>query len=271
MVRIVKSKYNRKPLSTMGKIKKYTWKARSIASKVGSVVKTVGMLKGLINAEKKYILSPTVTSVPVGQTAGNADAVYIQDVTPLVPIGAGQSERTGSSIKMTTCRFRCQIQAMKALLSKQRVTIELYRSTGAAQPIAGVGGLPVTGQLYNADSITGLTDYFATRNTDFYHNFKLIKRWTRTVYPAQLDPSATAPDLQPRFADVIANFKYPHHIRYNYNSTDIAQGQIFMVVRCDTGNTSPSVPSTGIANIVNVQPNSGSVLSANFFWHYLDN
>lgn len=271
MVRYVKRKTHvTRPASTMSKIKKYTWKARSIASKVGSVVKTVGMLKGLLNAEKKYILAPTVSSQLIGQTNSNADAIFIQDVTPLIPIGAGQSERTGSSVKLTSCRFRAQIQAMKGLLSKQKVTIELYRSTGASQPIAGTGGLPVSGQLFNADSITGLTDYFATRNSDFFHNFKLVKRWTRAVYPAQLDPNSTAPDLQPRMVDIIGNFKYSHHLRYNYNSTDVAQGQLFLVVRCDTGNIGSS-PSTAIPNIVNQQPNSGSALSCNFFWHYLDN
>lgn len=259
-----------KSKSMITRAKKATWNVRSIASKVGSVVKTVGMLKGLINAEKKYILGPTITSAPIGQTNTNADALYIQDVTPLIPVGAGQSERTGSSVKMTSCRFRCQIQAMKGLLSKQRVCIELWRATGASQPIAGTGGATVPQQLFNADSITGLYDYFATRNTDFYHNFSLVKRWNRTVYPAQLDPNSTAPDLQPRFADVIASFKYNHHIRYNYNSTDVAQGQLFLVVRCDTGNVG-SGPSTGVPNIVNVQPNSGSVFSSNFFWHYLDN
>jgi len=264
-------KYKKPAKKWANRIGKFAKGASGVVSKVSGLVKSVGVLKSLINAEKKYILNPTVSSVPVGQTAGNGDAIYIQDVTPLVPIGAGQSERTGSSIKMTSCRFRCQIQAMKGLISKQRVTIELWRSTGASQPIAGTGGATVTQQLYNADSITGLYDYFATRNTDFYHNFSLVKRFTRTVYPAQLDPSTTNPDLQPRFADVIASFRYPHHIRYNYNSTDVAQGQIFMVVRCDTGNTSATVPSTAIPNIVNQQVNSGSVLSANFFWHYLDN
>lgn len=257
--------------SMLSKAKKATWNVRKVASTVGSVVKTVGMIKSLMNVEKKYILNPTISSVPVGQTVANGDAIYIQDVTPLIPVGAGQGERSGSAIKLTSCRFRCQIQAMKALLSKQRVCIELWRSTGASQPIAGTGGATVTQQLYNADSITGLYDYFATRNSDFYHNFKLIKRFSRTVYPAQLDPSSTNPDLQPRFADVIASFRYPHHIRYNYNSTDVAQGQIFMVVRCDTGNTDPTTASTAVPNIVNQQPNSGSVLSANFLWHYVDN
>lgn len=252
------------------KAKKATWNVRSVASKVGSVIKTVGMLKSLMNVEKKYILSPTISSQAIGQTSTNADAVYIQDVTPLIPVGAGQGERTGSSIKMTSFRFRCQIQAMKELLSKQKVVVEFYRSNGPSQPIAGTGGATVVQQLYNADSISGLYDYFATRNTDYYANFKLIKRFHATVYPAQLEPSTTAPDLQPRLVDIIGNVKYNHHIRYNYNSTDVAEGQLFMVVRCDTGNTG-SGPSTGVPNIVNVQPNSGSFMSANFFWHYIDN
>jgi len=250
--------------------KKATWNVRSVASKVGSVIKTVGMLKGLINAEKKYILNPTVSSVPIGQTNSNADALYIQDITPLIPIGAGQSERTGSSVKLTSFRFRCQIQAMKELLSRQKVVIEIYRSTGPSQTVAGTGGATVSQQLYNADSISGLYDYFATRNSDFYPNFKLIKRFNASVYPAQLDPTTTNPDLQPRMVDIISNVKYGHHLRYNYNSTDVAAGQLFMVVRCDTGNTGGS-PSSAVPNIVNIQPNSGSFMSCNFFWHYIDN
>lgn len=261
----------KKPVSRFTRrLNKFTRGATNAMVNVGRMAKTVSMLKGLINAEKKYILSPTISSQLIGQTSTNADAVYIQDVTPLIPVGAGQGERTGSSIKMTSFRFRCQIQAMKELLSKQKVVIEFYRSNGPSQPIAGTGGATVVQQLYNADSISGLYDYFATRNTDYYANFTLIKRLKTTIYPAQLDPNTTAPDLQPRLNDIVANIPYKHHIRYNYNSTDIAEGQLFMVVRCDTGNTG-SGASTGVPNIVNVQPNSGSVFNANFFWHYLDN
>lgn len=60
-----------------------------------------------------------------------------------------------------------------------------------------------------------------------------------------------------------------HHVKFNNNSNTLADGQILMLVRLDTGNCGNTLST--LDNVANLSANSGLFMSYNKMDYYYDN
>ena len=224
--------------------KRYTNKGGN--PKYKRMVKDVARVVSMVNAEKKYVTYP-VASFAVGQVDGNASGPRQFDVTPLMSQGTDVSTRNGNSIKICSSFFQFQIQQQSSTITTPlnfRVELWLAKGIPLGAISSGATTAPIT-DLYDTSVFSGVIDMTSTRNMDHYQDYRLIA--SRKVYlPGD---QVAGGDIQCRTFTMPIKWNQGkgHHVRYSGtsgSSADIANGQIFMVFRCDVGNKSATTAST---------------------------
>lgn len=243
--------------------KKRYYNSKSGSLNTNRMLQDVAMLKSIINAEKKEI-SVLAGASTVGQVNGNADGLLVLDVTPVSTQGTGDSQHSGDSIKVTTGMFNFQFSHMSALQSNMRIYVELYTVLGKPQATSDV-----LNQLYKPNPfITGanIRDYNSVIDQDYRQQYKLIA--SRKVYIKSDQYSGqnliTECKMPLRFG------KFGHHVKFQENSSNVASGQLILVIRADTGNISGSTTST-LSGVINSAVNTGVYVNKNLQYYYYDN
>jgi hypothetical protein len=234
--------------------------------KTGQIYRDVMMLKSMINAEKKRIIT-VIQNQPLGQVRGNDTngGVFTQDITPVPVQGTTYNTRSGSSIKLHSTFYQFQITQQSANISPISGIIEIYLIKG--EP-AFPNDMIVERFVPNAfSSPATLIDKAATLNPDTFNKYKLIRR-----KPFYIPGDQQSSQLY--FKTFTLGLKYNrgngHHIRYDLNTTSIQQGQLIMVIRCDSGNCSTLTAST-FTNIPQSAVSTGLLLNYTQTHYYYDN
>lgn len=234
--------------------------------KVDQIVKDVAKLKSVINAEKKY-----VEITPFGQpsqftcnVAGtNLDTgYYITDITPAPAEGVTVSTRSGMSIKLHSCIIRLQLSGMTNTANGVKLSYHIFQNMGETQTINAT----LANKLFNVDALSLFTDANSLRNPAYFHNFKCICKRTLKL------PQDTVSGLV-QTKDYTLNLRLNHHIRYNYDTTTVSQGQLILMVLADTGNNGSA---NAVGGFVATTPpittaQSGVNLYQNYRFFYYDN
>jgi len=226
------------------KVLKKRYVRKSGGMKTNRLMKDAIMAYKMLNAEKKSV-TLGITNVTLGQVNVNSTGAGQYDITPVPPQDATASGRNGNSIKMCSSLLQFQVQGMSLTTSKHTLYIDIFKVNGT--PIApfsvGATSLPAT-EIYNNGIFSGVIDGTSTRYQNNFSDYQLI-RSVKCVLPAE------------QLANEVSNktFKIPlkynrgkgHHVRYDGTSgttSDIANGQIVMILRVDVGNLNTVSPST---------------------------
>ena len=251
------------------KAKKYVKKRYNVGGKRSggvnkeAVVADVMKLMSMVNAEKKIYQLPLQTAF-VGQVAVNLTGAVCLDITPMMAEGADQFQRNGISVKLHSQLWQFQVLTEGSAQVANKVHIEFWYNTGTVLPQA-----TLLTNTYDPSIFSGVIDMTSTRNADHFGEYKLLRKHTAYLKEQSI-------------AGVISNntFQIPikfnkgkgHHIRYtgtgstNYQ-TDVQNGQIFMILRAENGNSSGLVAST-LPVAITATSTGVKCLFANKTWFY---
>lgn len=232
-----------------------------------NVMKDVAMLKSVINSEKlRYTIASSATSpIGVGQIAANAPGYYVADITPALTQGDGYNNRTGSSVKLHSANLRFLFTQQASTLSPLKFKIQIYKVVGNTNTTLGA-----VSEIFSANPFTGMIDYNSTRNPDYFKDYKLVK----TAYASiPLDPASLT--AQKGLKEMRFGLKFKsHHLRWDKNTSVLTNGQLIMVVFCNSGNSSGTAPTITpyTSSTVPVQDiNSGGLMNYYIDHFYYDN
>lgn len=246
--------------AVVGALKKRYYKRGYV--NVKKIARDVMMVKRMINAEKKAI-SFNQNAIPIGQVIGNLDGYFAYDITPVLTQGSAGNQRNGDSIKM--CSWHCTMQVIQQAACTQRMNFKMYIFEQKGNPIT-TG--TITPQVFSTNNFVGgggaIIDYNSQLIASNYAKQKL--RYFKTF--------SIAPDNftgQPGFKTLNFGGKMSHHVRYNGSTTTPCQnGQLWLVILCDSGNCSPTVAS-GFSNIPTGAVNTGALLNIHLREYFYDN
>lgn len=205
--------------------------------------KEVGMLKRMVNAEKKYV-EGNINGQGVAQLFNGADGIYCASVTPAIAVGAAYNQRNGNSVRLSGLYIRGRFTQQTNQINALRYWVDLVTVKGAPQSTANI----ISG-VYDPDSLSGVRDYFCSRNPAQYTDYRVI---SSKKYYVKQDSLATGSSN----VDFCLPIKLRHHIRWNTGGT-IQEGEIFIIIRGDFGDAGA--------------PLTGCFFSASFRLSYFDN
>lgn len=227
--------------------------------RLNRLVKDVAMVKKLINVEKKRY-TQTYTYDFLGQVNGAGGGAYIADLTPLIAQGTGASQRTGNSVKMTGMYLQGQLIQQQSAIDSNIVSVEVWfhKTKEVTMSLSSTGN-----EIYNNSPFSNQIDMISRRNQDYFSDYVCIRK-KRVVVRAD---TYSATNIL-RNATFGMGLKLNRHLRWNDAGT-LINGQLFLLVRCQSGNGSSTTAST--ANIPHQGINTGLKFSLDQITYYVDN
>lgn len=214
---------------------------------MGRAMKDIAFVKSVVNAEKKRLDLISGASSLVGQVSGNSTGNVVYDITPVPAEGLTYSTRNGASIKLHTSFIQLQFTQQTACHSAIRLKIMIVQVLGSPQTTGTINSqIMLPNQWIQNQNSVSVYDYMSLVNPDYRGQYKII----RTKY---VSIPADNYSGQVRLKDVKIPIKYNrgkgHHVRYAGDTTTVANGQLFMLIYADNGNSLGSASTlTGIAN-----------------------
>lgn len=248
--------------------KRYGLNKRSSGIKSGAIARdamALAKMASMLNAEKKFFQYPTNNFV-LGQVSINVSGVYALDMTPYITQGTDASTRNGNSIKLTTSMFQFQFLQQANTVTDMRIIVDIIHITGVPQTTFTASSIS---NIYDPGVFSGVIDYFSPRNQNHFSDYKVIRSFKVHLKADTVSPESTITSVQKPHK---WNRGKGHHIRYQGNSgavADVANGQIIMVFRADTGNSSATNSSLG--GIWNQGAQTGCQVYWNFKHYFYDN
>lgn len=248
-------KYAKKGL----KMVKRRYVGKSGKFRLGKLVKDVQMIKSVVNVEKKRYTAQYTYDF-LGQVNGAGGGAYITDLTPLIAQGTGSSQRTGNSVKMTGMYLQGQIIQQSSAIDSNVVSVEVWfhKTREVVMSLSSTGN-----EIYQNSPFSNQIDIISRRNQDYFSDYVCIKK-QRVIVRAD---TYSATNIL-RNATFNMGLKLNRHLRWNDAGT-LINGQLFLLVRCQSGNGSSTTAST--ANIPHQGINTGLKFALDQITYYTDN
>lgn len=229
-----------------------------------NVVSDVRMLKSMVNAEKKrYSLASIDNGQTFGQVLGNNSGHFFVDITPLIPQGAGVSQRNGSSVKLHSAMMKFQLQQQTNTSSPIAGRVYIIAVKGSPIVPSDIGEFMVYNKwLFAQNAGATIYDTHSDRNQDYFKDYVVLA--SKRFYIRNDNISA-----QTMIRDINIPIKLGRHIKYNVDSTQVASGQLMMLWVADSGNCSPV--ASALLGIPQVSANTGLILRHDIQYYYYDN
>lgn len=238
--------------------------------KYGRILKDVMFLKGVVNAEKKRINVVNTGAVALGQVIGNASGHFCLDITPTPAQGATVSTRSGASIKLHSMFAKFQFNQLANTNHPARFKMQIVQVLGAPQLAGNIPNQFFIGNRWISNNNSGspqVFDFASERNPDYYGQYKVLRTKYFTIQPDSLSGQTMLKDVQLKMK---FNRGKGHHIRFNADTTTVSNGQIVLIITCDSGNASASVTST-LAGVQISGVNTAYGLNYDIMEYYFDN
>lgn len=233
--------------------------------RMNNIIKDVKYLKSVLNPEKKRWNYYT-TDQPVGQCNVDANGFYCLDITPNPAQGITSSTRNGNSIKLSATNIKMQFQAQSTGIgAKIRFKVMIVKVLG--QPTSASNFMARFLQLNRFVTLSGafaITDYNSDRNEEMFKQYIPLRTKYITLGPNQHNG-------QTSITTTMMGMRYKsHHVKFTADgTTNVADGQLFLVVLADGGNCGPSVSNlvgTGV-----ISANSGANFQMDLTHYFYDN
>jgi hypothetical protein len=166
------------------KYKKYVPRPRKViktTATLASLARDVMIMKGLtssvmagLNTEKKYQDKDVFTGA-FGQANGNANGIFMMDVTPAMPQGIGSAQRIGNSIKLTGLSFPVQFSGQSHTFTSRKIKMMLFRVSSANN---GVTLTDTISDYFDVNPLNGIIDYNSPKayRSHKHDGIKLIRQ-----------------------------------------------------------------------------------------------
>lgn len=223
---------------------KYVRKARKYAKKIGKkayrkaikpyvnkkkgfrnrmkLYKEITAIKKMVNAEKKQV-DLTINGQGVAQLINGIDGIVVKTIIPTISQGTGYDNREGRSLKLSGAYLRGKFVAQTNTINKMRFNMMLVRYVGRIQSTTDIAS-----GMFNTDSLSAVRDYFAPRNPDNFTDYRILASRNFTLYPDSITG-------QTGIVDFLMPLKLNHHVRYQLNTNTIEEGEVFVIIRSDSG------------------------------------
>lgn len=231
--------------------------------RMNQLLKDVDYLKGLINTEKKSYTQSS-SGAGLGQVNGNSSGHNLFDLTPVISQGTGYQQRVGNSVKWTSGHMQFLFQTQSAVTKPQDVEIHIVKVVG--QPfstMSDVMGKYISNNPFINDQT--VYDTMCARETDYFKNFRLIRKIRFTLKPDFSGERVTK--------DLNLGFKLKdHHIKWSADTATVSEGQIFCLIIASNGNVSTTTANTSASGGVITQAiNTGIDFKYNYTQYFIDN
>lgn len=159
-----------------------------------------------------------------------------------------------------------QLLSQNSAISGNRFILEIWNVNGQALPTL----TDFMSNVYRPNTFTtggvSIYDLTSNRNVDNFKNYRIIHR--QKLY---LPPEDQAGQVSMRTFQIGKRFgKNGHMVRYGSpDFPDVLSGQMVLVIRADTGNSSTSASTIG--GIINQSADTGAWLKSNITYYYIDN
>lgn len=237
-----KKKYTPKKKET--KLVRYARKGRKvlkttaqIAADVARLTVAVGYMSSRLNVEKKY-KDRDVNTGSFGQANGNANGIYMQDVTPNLSQGTGSAERVGNSIKLTGLSFPVQFSGQAHTFTARKIKMMLFRVSSANNSVTLTDTI---NDYFDVNPLTGIIDYNSPKayRSHKHDGIKLVRQ---KIYNLPAVHSTLAGDDDSASAEERAGFsakfnvKLDDVLRFNDNTDVLPDGtRYYLYFICDKG------------------------------------
>lgn len=225
---------------------------------VPQMAKDIVMLKNMLNVEKKQVES--TYSNYVGQVNANTTGALVLDITPTPSEGLTYTTRNGRSIKLTGATLHMSLIEMSAQNIRIKVKIMIVQVIG--NPFSS--NTTMLSELLDPNPLYGtIIDYQSDRNIQNFRQFRIIYNKNVTLYEDQ--GSTTGRQLVKKI-----HLKLKNHVKFDKDTTTVVDGQMYMVVLPESGNSSTATAST-IANLPVTAINTGLLHNLYTRFYFIDN
>lgn len=233
--------------------------------RVGKIARDVMYLKSLVNSEKKRF-SIAVFDQVAGQIAATSattavDGFYCADMTPVMGQGVTNSTRNGSSVRVCSINFQCQVKQQSGTLSPKKLKFIWVLNRGITTSTTNFANNYISVNPFN-----GYRDFNSSINPDFIKNFTILRQKIVTIPADNLTNQLMIKDFRVGF-----RFKSGHHIRYDGNTSTVNAGQMFLIVLGDSGNTQATGYTGPNNGLTQVGASTGSLINYVNTLYFYDN
>lgn len=255
-------KYAKKATKAVGKRYQMSYGRRGLRmskSSIPKMIKDIEYVKSRLNVEKKF-KDGSLTTGTAAQVNQNAPGYFTSTLTPLIPLGTGENERVGGSIKLTGLHVQLQAQGQANCYSKRRMKVCIVSSTESSVT-------NVINDMWDPNPLTGVVDYHSNRN---YSNNPRAHKLLRTVYMStgqrqiNISAEAAAPGADKKFG-----VKMQQVTRFEGSSNTPKDMNYFLIIFVNDGNSSSSTSSN--SGVLTTDPSTGVLIQEYFRWWYVDN
>jgi len=211
------------------------YRSTNIRSQVQTIVRSL-----IPRPEKKY-QSLTALNIPLGQVYANTntDGIYSVDVSVIPTNGTSIGGVIGAKWNTTCVMYNWQMVAQaNPILHTTKYIIDFFWYEGA-----NMNATTAKNYVYFTNPVNSFNDYLATRNPQYFKEFILLHSHEGCI-------DLTGINTQVATSTAKGYFKVNRRSTAS-SSGVVGTGQIFMFVRCDSGN-SGSTTSTATGVITNV-------------------
>lgn len=261
-------KFIRKVAKKAGRaVKRRYFKGKGFSKpNVGRMVKDVAFLKSIVNAEKKRLQVASTTRQVVAQVAGaSSSGQYMLDITPTPTQGVSYNQRTGNSIKWHSSFINFQFTHQAATSAPVTLLIQIVKVVG--EPYATLNPNALEDYLMPNPFCPSSTvyDLYAPRNPNSFKTFRVLRSKKVHVKCDQISG-------QPMLASVNCGLKLRnHHVKWQNDNTTLASGQVFIIIRANTGNSDNTTTWTGGEGVYITTPTTGIQFNYQYQHYYYDN
>jgi len=207
-------------------VKPYVNKKKGYKNRL-KLYKEIGAIKRMMNAEKKQV-DASINGIGVAQLNNGSDGIYCNSIVPTIAQGITFSTRNGRSVKLSGAYLRGKFVAQTNTINKIKYNMMFVTYKGIPQTATQIS----TG-MFNPDQLTLVRDYFAPRNPNSFTDYRIIASRNFTLYPDSISG-------QTGIVDFLMPLKLSHHLRFNDNTNTIEEGEIFVIIRADSGDSGTS-------------------------------
>lgn len=250
-----KKKYIPKKKET--KLVRYARKGRKVlkttvqvAADVARLAVAVGYMSSRLNVEKKF-KDVDVNTGSFAQANGNANGIYMQDVTPSMIQGTGSAERVGNSIKLTGLSFPVQFSGQANTFSARKIKMMLFRVSSANNSVTLTDTI---NDYFDVNPLNGIIDYNSPKayRSHKHDGIKLIRQKVYSLPAVATNSAGNDDEVEGYEASGFSakfNVKLDDVLRFNSNGDSLPDGtRYYMFFIADKGtvvtNSTLDIPVT---------------------------
>lgn len=188
--------------------------------------KEVAEIKKMVNAEKKNADFVSTTTITLGQFNNpGVSGRQVIDITPIIPQGLTEDDRSGDSLKVCSWCYTLQVSAVTGMLQDVNYKFYILR-----QPVNPSSLADVSTQFLEPNTFSSVVDYNSNRNYQHYKDYRIMG-----VIQGKIKPKDDLASTSVNVNNHVCARKQEFHLRYVKGTTTLLQNPIVVVAVASDG------------------------------------